>query len=80
MENWSDVFNYEGENDAFDIDNIDFIRMQKFEPKQEYSLMGIYAGLMPYSPVLALPSIKSITVAKQSDNEGKLSIDVEIED
>lgn len=80
VENWSDVFNYEGENDAFDINNIDFIRMQKFEPKQKYSLMGIYAGLMPYSPVLALPSIKNITVAKESDSDGKLSIDVEIED
>ena len=80
VENWSDVFNYEGENDAFDIDNIDFIRMQKFETKQKYSLMGIYAGLMPYSPVLDLPGIKSITVAKESDSDGKLSIDVEIED
>lgn len=80
VENWSDVFNYEGENEDFKTYDPDFCRMQNFEPRLEYSLMGIYAGLMPYSPVLDLPSIKSITVAKQSDNDGKLSIDVEIED
>jgi hypothetical protein len=81
VENWSDVFNFEGANDDFRMDDMDFLRKQNFESKVvTVPQVGIYGGLMPYSPVLALPSIKNITVAKQSDGEGKLSIDVEIED
>jgi len=81
VENWSDVFNFEGANNDFRIDDMDFLRKQNFESKVvTVPQVGIYGGLMPYSPVLALPSIKNITVAKQSDGEGKLSIDVEIED
>jgi len=81
VENWSDVFNFEGTNDDFKIYDQDFLRKQNFESKVvTVPQVGIYGGLMPYSPVLALPSIKNITVAKQSDGEGKLSIDVEIED
>lgn len=81
VENWSDVFNFEGTNNDFRMDDMDFLRKQNFESKVvTVPQVGIYGGLMPYSPVLALPSIKNITVAKQSDGEGKLSIDVEIED
>jgi len=81
VENWSDVFNFEGANEDFHTDNLDFLCKQNFESKIEIvPQVGIYGGLMPWSPVLALPSIKNITVAKQSDSEGKLSIDVEIED
>lgn len=81
VENWSDVFNFEGTNDDFKIYDQDFLRKQNFESKVvTVPQVGIYGGLMPWSPVLALPSIKNITVAKQSDGEGKLSIDVEIED
>lgn len=81
VENWSDVFNFEGANDDFRMDDMDFLRKQSFESKVvTVPQVGIYGGLMPWSPVLALPSIKNITVAKQSDGEGKLSIDVEIED
>ena len=81
VENWSDVFNFEGTNDDFHMGDPDFLRKQNFESKiVTVPQVGIYGGLMPYSPVLALPSIKNITVAKQSDGEGKLSIDVEIED
>jgi len=81
VENWSDVFNFEGTNDDFHMNDTDFLRKQNFESKiVTVPQVGIYGGLMPYSPVLALPSIKNITVAKQSDDEGNLSIDVEIED
>jgi len=81
VENWSDVFNFEGANDDFKMYEMDFLRKQNFESKiVTVPQVGIYGGLMPWSPVLDLPSIKNITVAKQSDGEGKLSIDVEIED
>lgn len=81
VKNWSDVFDFEGTNEDFQTGEIDFLRKQNFVSKVvTVPQVGIYGGQMPYSPVLALPSIKNITVAKQSDNEGKLSIDVEIED
>ena len=81
VEKLSDVFDFSVEDSKVNFTNVDFLRRENFACKIEtVPQVGIYGGLMPFSPVLDLPSIKSITVAKQSDDEGKLSIDVEIED
>jgi hypothetical protein len=65
--NWSDVFDFE----EFDA-SPDFMRQQTFTPKQ--------SGYYTYSPLLDLPTIKDLTVDKESTADGKLSIDVEIAD
>lgn len=67
---WSDVFDFE----EFERTS-DFMREQNFASK-----LTPFLGIYNYSPLLDLPTIKTLTVAKESTADGKLSIDVEIED
>jgi len=69
--NWSDVFDFE----EFSNGDPDFLRQQDFASK-----LKPFPGIFTYSPLLDLPTIKSLNVAKESTADGKLSIDVEIED
>ena len=73
VDSWTDVFGFE-----FDYDNpnirTEFVRSNNFVPK--ITMCNAYT----YSPTLNLPTIKNLTVAKESTADGKLSIDVEIED
>lgn len=75
---WSSIFDWNQESSLLDIDV-----MRSFDYKTKSDIdpsIGIYAGQFPFSPKLDLPTIKSISVSKQTDGDGKLGIDVEIED
>lgn len=77
-DSWEDVFDFEG--DEFKWDDSDFVLQNDFVSKYVTLLpIGIYKGDFPFSPTLDLPTIKSLTVANRSTADGKLSINVEIE-
>jgi hypothetical protein len=71
------IFDWNQDSYLFDVD-----AMRSFDYKTKSDVapsIGIYAGQFPFSPKLDLPTIKSINVSTQSDADGKLGIDVEIE-
>lgn len=72
------IFDWNQECPLFDVDV-----MRSFDYKTKSDIdpsIGIYAGQFPFSPKLDLPTIKGINVSKQTDTDGKLGIDVEIEE
>jgi hypothetical protein len=41
VENWSDVFNFEGANNDFRMDDMDFLRKQNFEAYQKMKMKDL---------------------------------------
>lgn len=71
------IFDWNQDYSFFDWD---FMRSFDYKTKSDVApSIGIYAGQFPFSPKLDLPTIKSINVSTQTDADGKLGIDVEIE-
>lgn len=42
--------------------------------------MGLYGGMYPYEERMAVPRIAKCTVAKRATTDGKLSVDIQVED